>query len=88
MYFVNVSDVFALFDIAVINVVVIKLLSPITAAISCNVLRTSGAVPTRSLILPRASAFVYASMPLIVILLPSDVKLILVPGTMFFYISK
>ena len=42
---------FALFAIAVINVVVIELLSPITAAISCNVLRTAGAVPIRSDIL-------------------------------------
>ena len=77
---------FALFDIAVINDVVIEVLSPITAAISCNVLRTSGAVPTRSLILLRTSAFVYASIPLIVILLLSDVKLIPVPGTMFLII--
>ena len=81
---------FALFDIAVIIDVVIEVLSPITAAISCNVLRTSGAVPTSLLISARTSAFVYASMPLIVILLSSDDKLIFVPGTKnsFYYISK
>ncbi len=81
--FVHVSDVLALFDIAIINDVVIEVLSPIGATISCNVLRTSGAVPTSLLISARTSAFVYASMPLIVSLLSSDDKLIFVPGTRF-----
>ncbi len=70
-------------DIALIDVVVTVDESPITAVISCNVLRTAGAVPIRSENWSRTSSFVNASIPLIVILLSSEVKLILVPGTMF-----
>ena len=74
---------FALFDIAVINVVVIELLSPIKDAISCSVSRTAGAVPIRSENLVLTCSVVYALIPLTVILFSSDVKLIPVPGTIF-----
>ncbi len=72
-----------MFDKEEINEDVIDVLSPITAAISCNVLRTSGAVPTRLAISSRTSFFVNASKPLIVIVLSLDDKVIFVPGTRF-----
>ena len=83
--FVNVSDVFALLAIAFINVVVTVDESPITAAISCSVLRTAGAVPIRSEKLISIDDLVYASIPVTVILFASDDKLIPTPGTMLFY---
>ena len=83
--FVKVSDVFAFAAIADIMVLVIVDESPITAAISCSVLRTAGAEPMRSENLSLIASFVYASTPVTVILFASDDMLIPTPGTMFFY---
>ena len=64
--FKNVSDVFALFEIKFIKLPVTVVESPIKAAISCNVSKTSGAVPTSFAISSFVPCLVYASIPLIV----------------------
>ena len=80
---------FAFVDINAIKFVLVLVGFPKYAAISPRVSKSPGAELTNALNWLVISVFVYASMPLIVILLSSDDKLILVPGNMFFYyISK
>ena len=75
-----------MFEIKVIQLPVTVVESPINAAISCNVLRTSGAEPTSFAISSLTSCLVNESKPLIVIVLSVDDKAIFVPGTILFNI--
>ena len=79
----NVSEVFALFEIKFIKVPVIDAESPMISAISFNVSNAAGASPTIFPISVAVSVLVYASIPLIVIESSVDVKFILSPGIKF-----
>ena len=74
---------FALFEIKFIKLPMMDVESPMKSAISLSVSKTAGAEPTSFEISVAVSVLVYASIPLIVIELSVDVKLILSPGIEF-----